>query len=262
MTTAHRPQADGETERTNRRIIEYLQMVKEGATDQWDGVVELAQLEFSLNSHISSATGTSAFHLTLNRPPLPPAALDNTDTAASIPLVARWRAAHDKLREARARMVADKAPPAGSTTWKIGDWAFLHTKDYPQLRHTKLDKRFAGPFRVLRVLSQYTLVLELPPELNIHNTINTDRLKRATITIADNTGENDNNSPEEKCSARGRASPDCGVCCGGPALAVQTIFLWRPGCAPRQGGRPGEANSRRRFFGQDRWQSAASRPSS
>lgn len=84
MTTAHRPQADGQTERAHRQVLEYLRHYCNEAGSDWDDPTKLAQLEFALNSKVSASTGTTAFQLHLGRAAVPPAAM-GTPTAATAP---------------------------------------------------------------------------------------------------------------------------------------------------------------------------------
>ena len=144
MTTAHRPQGDGQTERANRQILEYLRSFVNSVGTNWDNPATLAQLEFALNSQRSSATNTSAFELHLARPAVPPAALNTPQPPTKTPalgktsLMARWQQACDALQEANDRQVPNVAVRTQPVQFQAGDQVLLHTRNYPKLRLNKL----------------------------------------------------------------------------------------------------------------------------
>ena len=181
MTTAHRPQADGQSERMIRQVQEYLRaFVNVNGTD-WDTPTNLAMLEFSINSHPSATTGTTAFELHLGRRAILPTTLTEPPTDPGLPLEARWRAARDAIHQAQERMVEQNGGsgrPDEVPGFKPGDAVLLNTRNYPQLRKNKLDAPFFGPLKVKRVLSATTVELVLPAGWSIHPVVNTDVLKR------------------------------------------------------------------------------------
>ena len=184
MTTAHRPQADGQTERANRQILEYLRAFSTSMGANWDNPVTLAQLEFALNSHQSSATNTSAFEIHLARPAIPPVALSlpipPTSALGKTALMARWQQARDALQEANDRQVPNVAVRTQPVQFQAGDKVLLHTRNYPKLRPNKLQPTYVGPFIIKRMTTPTTADLELPVHLvgQIHPVINVEELKR------------------------------------------------------------------------------------
>ena len=106
MTTAHRPQADGQSERANRQVVEYLRHFVNAAGSDWDDAANVAMMEFALNSHRSSATESSSYLLHLGRPPVPPAATTNLQTGArEVAIDTRWRWAKEAMDAAQERMM-------------------------------------------------------------------------------------------------------------------------------------------------------------
>jgi len=59
MTVAHRAQGDGQTERMNRTLEEYLRCFVGPLQDDWD--VHLANAEFAINSTVNSSTKLAPF---------------------------------------------------------------------------------------------------------------------------------------------------------------------------------------------------------
>ena len=184
LTTAHRPQADGQTERANRQILEHLRHFVNEAGSDWDEPRRLAQAEFAINTHLSATTGMSAFQLLTGRTPIAPAetALWHVERAAATPIFplmheARNQEAQDNIDRAGDRMVAQHGGNANAKRFEVGDKVLLHTRNYPQHRANKLRPPFIGPFRITKVLSPRTVQLQLPDNFGIHNIINVDQLK-------------------------------------------------------------------------------------
>lgn len=62
ISTAFHPQTDGQTERTNRQLEQVLRHYVNAQHTNWDELLAIA--EFSINSHVSAATGFTPFFLT------------------------------------------------------------------------------------------------------------------------------------------------------------------------------------------------------
>jgi hypothetical protein len=60
-TTAYHPQADGQTERVNQELEQYLWVFVNECQDDWDELLPLA--EFQYNNHIHSSTQQTPFFL-------------------------------------------------------------------------------------------------------------------------------------------------------------------------------------------------------
>ena len=60
-TTAYHPQGDGQTERVNQELEQYLRLFVNQIQDDWSDLVPLA--EFQYNNHIHSATQHQPFLL-------------------------------------------------------------------------------------------------------------------------------------------------------------------------------------------------------
>ncbi|KAG3111862.1 hypothetical protein PI125_g8721 [Phytophthora idaei] len=70
MTVAHRAQGDGQTERINRTLEEYIRCFVGLLQDDWD--VHLANAEFAVNSTVSSSTKLAPFEADRGYIPLNP----------------------------------------------------------------------------------------------------------------------------------------------------------------------------------------------
>jgi transposase InsO family protein len=66
-TTAYHPQADGQTERVNQELEQYLRIFVNECQDDWDELLPMA--EFQYNNHIHSSTQQTPFFLDSGRHP-------------------------------------------------------------------------------------------------------------------------------------------------------------------------------------------------
>ena len=66
-TTAYHPQADGQTERVNQELEQYLHVFVNEHQDDWDELLPMA--EFQYNNHIHSSTQQTPFLLDTGQHP-------------------------------------------------------------------------------------------------------------------------------------------------------------------------------------------------
>src|SRR3979490_3501363 len=66
-TTAYHPQADGQTERVNQELEQYLRLFINERQDNWDNLLSMA--EFQYNNHVHLATQQTPFMLDTSRHP-------------------------------------------------------------------------------------------------------------------------------------------------------------------------------------------------
>ena len=77
-TTAYHPQGDGQTERVNQELEQYLRLFVNERQDDWDKLLPLA--EFQYNNHTHSATQQTPFMLDTSRHPRMGFELDQPDS--------------------------------------------------------------------------------------------------------------------------------------------------------------------------------------
>ena len=83
FSTANHPQTDGQTERVNALLEEYLRHYATASQKNWVSLLDVAQ--FYYNLHKSSATGRSSFELAMDYQPLTPHEVARTDAACRCP---------------------------------------------------------------------------------------------------------------------------------------------------------------------------------
>jgi hypothetical protein len=174
FSTAFHPQTDGQSERANRTLEEYLRHFINPRQDDWDEYLDLA--EFAVNDSVNPATGYSPFYLAFGQNPSSP--LDNAVGDVLVPAAQSSLAdmndtlchARAKLQEARVRMAAQANARRRDVSFEVGDKVRLSTANLylPSSMSRKLTARYVGPFVVERVVNPVAYKLKLPANLKIH----------------------------------------------------------------------------------------------
>ena len=163
ISTAYHPRTDGQSERTNQWIEQYLRFWVNHQQDNWNHYLPLA--EFAHNSWPNETTKQTPFEALMGYTPR----AKIFDVTTSIPTVALridiWkkarRIADEMIIKAQKRWVQSKNPPR---TYQEGDLVWLEGRNLHLDRPAvKLAPKRHGPFKVTRVLPPITYQLELPP---------------------------------------------------------------------------------------------------
>ncbi|KAL0421317.1 UNVERIFIED_CONTAM: hypothetical protein Slati_3154600 [Sesamum latifolium] len=169
FSTVNHPQTDGQTERVNALVEDYLRYYVTASQQNWVDLLDLAQ--FSYNLHKSLATGMSPFELVYGQQPMMPheELLDE---------------AKDSLAKAQRRMkkYADKG--RRHVDFSVGDQVLL--KLTPQIWkkvssktvHRGLIPKYDGPFEVVSKVGSLAYRLKLADRLKIHPTFHVSFLKK------------------------------------------------------------------------------------
>src|SRR5271155_5310214 len=178
MSTAHHPQTDGATERSNQEIEAYLSMFCANNPETWRQL--LPTLEFSYNTKPHATQKESPFYLQMEyNPTTIPTAFPQTNLPetqerlltlqeARKEAYAAHELAHQKMMERITR---------GFSPFKVGDKVWLESK-HLKLRYEsqKIAPKREGPFWILEVLNPLNYCLELPWSWRIHPVIHASLL--------------------------------------------------------------------------------------
>lgn len=190
MTTAFHPQADGQTERTNRTWQDIMRHYVNHKPQDWD--LQLSLVEFAYNNSPSLSTGISPFKLVYGRDPLVPSSFlsssaeqPSTNIAALEDFIRdvheRVRLAQDAMQDAQSRQERYANLARRDDSFKIGDRVLLSTEDLNlkfEPKVSKLQHKFVGPFKVVNVVTPVTYKLELPSIYKVHPVFHVSKLRR------------------------------------------------------------------------------------
>ena len=180
LSTSFHPQTDGQTERTNQTLEQYLRIFSNYPQDNWVELLPMAQ--FAYNSSRSSTTGRTPFYANYGYEPT--AYREGTPGERNLngshginekatQKVEELRSLHDKLREKIAQGNEKMAQQANrkrieGPILKGGDRVYLLTKNLPTLRLSKkLDAIRIGPFEVKKRIKEVNYELRLPRNMRI-----------------------------------------------------------------------------------------------
>jgi RNase H-like domain found in reverse transcriptase/Reverse transcriptase (RNA-dependent DNA polymerase)/Integrase zinc binding domain/Chromo (CHRromatin Organisation MOdifier) domain len=185
-TTAYHPQGDGQTERINQELEQFLRLFINQRQDNWDDLLPFA--EFQYNNHIHSATQNVPFFLDTGR--IPRMGFEPDQRRSHIESVNEFKERmEDALNEAKAALVKSKddmvkyydrrRTPAPE--YQPGDRVYLDASDIHTTRPSrKLSHRRLGPFSVIRKVGNGAYRLRLPPSMSrLHPVFNVVKLTLA-----------------------------------------------------------------------------------
>lgn len=177
LTTAYHPQANGQTERMNKEIEQYLRTFTRQRQDDWATLLPVG--EFVINNRFQSALQRSPFEVLYGYQPdftIPVGGQSNMPAADT-----RIEQLKESLKDADAALRRSKAEIAGQEIppreFKVGDKVWLDSENVHIHQATpKLGPRQLGPYKVLEKLGDRDYRLKLPAALKIHPVFHVNRL--------------------------------------------------------------------------------------
>ena len=185
LLTAFHPQTDGQTERMNQELEQYLRMFIDHCQEQWPEWLGTA--EFAYNTKAHSGTKVSPFEANNSRSPRMGFELRKKGRFEGAERFAKRmeevqgeaKAALTKVQE-EMRRYADRKR-GGAAEYKVGDLVLLSTRDLKWQMvgqsSEKLVERFVGPYKIKAIISSNIVELELPATVKIHPVVNVSRIK-------------------------------------------------------------------------------------
>jgi hypothetical protein len=184
-TTAYHPQADGQTERVNQELEQYLRLFVGERQDDWVDLLPMA--EFQYNNHIHSSTQQTPFfldsgqHPRMGFEPQQPSRLESVNEFTDWMKLAleEAKSALAKAKDDMARYYNQRRLP--TPVYKPGDLVYLDASDIKTTRPSrKLSHRRLGPFPVEKRVSRNAYRLQLPfPMRRLHPVFNIVKLTTA-----------------------------------------------------------------------------------
>jgi transposase InsO family protein len=171
-STAYHPQTDGQTERANQELEQYLQLFTNERQDDWDELIPLA--EFQHNNKVHSSTQQTPFMLDtgqhprmdfeLHQHPSKIEAVNEFKDRMEKALEEAWSALA-QVQEDMAHYYNRKRRP--TPTFKPGERVYLEADDIRTTRPSqKLSHRRLGPFEIVKAVGTHPYRLKLPRTMN------------------------------------------------------------------------------------------------
>jgi len=186
LSTVFYPQIDGQTERVNQELEQYLRMFINHRQEQWPDW--LGTVEFAYNNKVHSSTKILSFKANYRQDPR---------IGFEMRRKRKYKGAKKfvtKIREIQeeAKVVLGKAQEeikkytdrkrVEVDEYKVGDLVMLSTKDLKYQmtgrRTEKLTERFVGPYKIKKIVLSNAVELELPSIVKIHLVVNVSRIQK------------------------------------------------------------------------------------
>ena len=184
LSTAYHPETDGQIERTNQELEQYLRMYVNHRQNNW--AEWLATAEFVFNNKVYTATKMSPFQVNYGREPR--MGFDIRKKGKNEQAEEFMKEMKERQEETRAALVksqeemkrqADRNRKEAEE-YRVGDKVLISTKyisaELMKRAMKKLTEKFIGPYVVRKIVLENAVELELPVSLRVHPVVNVRRL--------------------------------------------------------------------------------------
>jgi len=185
LSTVFHPQTDGQTERVNQELEQYLRMFIDHRQEQWPEWLGTA--EFTYNNKAHSSTRTSPFKANYGQNPRMGFKRRKKEKyMRAEKFVEKMKEIQEEAKATLEKAQEDMKKYADRRRsevdeYKVEDLVMLSTKDlkYQMVgrRTKKLTERFVGPYKVQKIVLLNVVKLELPSTVKIHLVVNVSRIR-------------------------------------------------------------------------------------
>jgi len=184
LSMAFHPQMDGQTERMNQELEQYLRFFVGHQQKDWPEW--LVSAEFAVNNKVHTATKVSSFMANYGKEMRMGGDIRKKGKVESATeFVERMKKVHEevgvalKKTQEEMKRYADRSRKE-TERWKKGDRVLLSTKDlvFKKRPVRKLTERYIGPYVIEEVVSTNAVKLQLPSSMRIHLVVNVSRIVR------------------------------------------------------------------------------------
>jgi len=186
FTSGYHPEGDGQTERTNQTLEQYLRIYCNYQQDNWKELLPLA--EFAYNNAPSATTGISPFFANKG---YHPNITVHPERDLSSARAKEFAVDLDELHQELRLQIADaqkryQGPADARRTpapdFKVGDKVFVKAAHFRTTRPSKkLSEKNLGPFEIIAQVGQASFTLRLPDQLRaVHPVFHVSQLEPAT----------------------------------------------------------------------------------
>jgi len=180
------PQTNGQMERVNQELEQYLRMFINHRQEQWPDWLGTA--EFAYNNKAYSSTKVLPFKANYRQDPRMGFEMRRKGKyKGAEKFVTKMKEIQEEakvaLGKAQEKMKKYADRKRGEVNeYKVGDLVMLSTQDLKYQiagrRTEKLTKKFVGPYRIKKIVSLNAVELELPSTVKIHLVVNVSRIQR------------------------------------------------------------------------------------
>ena len=185
LSTAYHPQMDGQTERVNQELEQYLRVFIDHRQEQWPDWLGMA--EFVYNNKIHSITEISPFKANYSQDPrIGFEGRRKRKYEVAGKFVERIKKIQEKAKAALEKVQKEMKKftnrrQGEEEEYRVEDLVLLSTKNLKwQMkgrRSEKLTECFVGPYKVKGIVSSNVIELELPKSIKIHPVVNVSRVR-------------------------------------------------------------------------------------
>lgn len=188
FSTAYHPQSDGQTERVNQVLEQYLRMFVNYRQDNWVELLDTA--EFTYNNTEHASTKVTPFFANYGYHPCDPSTpvpqQHNPSAQGHLEEIFKLRTTlQENIAKAQAesskyynRKVKSHLNLSDTPLYSIGDKVWLNARNMTTSRPSaKLDHKLLGPFKVVEKISDLVFRLDLPPTMEINNSFHISQLE-------------------------------------------------------------------------------------
>jgi len=185
LLMAYHPQTDGQIERINQELEQYLRVFINHRQEQW--LDWLGTAEFIYNNKIHTATKISPFKVNYGqdlRMGFEGRRKGKYEAAGKF--VERMKKIQEEAKAVLGKAQKEMKKFANrrrreEEEYRVGDLVLLSTKDLKwQMKGRRLEKlteHFVGPYKVKGIVSSNTIELELPKSIRIYPMVNVSRVQ-------------------------------------------------------------------------------------
>ena len=167
ISSAYHPQTDGQSERANQSIEQYLRLVVNEQQTDWAAWLAMAQ--YTHNSWKNRTTKQTPFEIIMGHNPTAHHRMKN----CKVPALDNWQSLIEEIRRSTQEAIKKTQERNPSTKFKPfakGDKVWLEGRNITrQGGSRKLSPRRLGPFEITQVISPVVYRLKLPPQWRLHD---------------------------------------------------------------------------------------------
>ncbi|TYK28654.1 reverse transcriptase [Cucumis melo var. makuwa] len=186
ISSSYHPQTDGQTERFNCMLEEYLRHFVNARQKNWVQLLDVAQFYF--NAQTSSSTGRSPFEIVSGRQPVLPHLVDHPfagKNPQALNFTKEWKQTNDiaraYLEKASKRMKKWANKKRRPLEFRAGDQVLIKLRPeqvrFRGRKDQRLVRKYEGPVQVLKKVGNTSYRVVLPTWMKIYPVIHVSNLK-------------------------------------------------------------------------------------